>query len=47
MARLMEIFVIVNATCGIAAFILAKGLGRKFKRKITGEKEKEDEIGPK
>ncbi len=39
MARLMELFVIVNAACGIAAFLLAKGLIQKARRKITGEDE--------
>ena len=40
MARVMEIFVIVNAACGITAFVLAKGLARKVKRKIVGDEER-------
>lgn len=36
MARVMEIFVIVNAACGIAAFVIAKGLAKKAIRKIKG-----------
>lgn len=39
MARVMEIFVIVNAACGIAAFLVAKGVAKKVIRKITGEDE--------
>jgi hypothetical protein len=37
MARVMEIFVIVNAACGIAAFVIAKGLINKAKKKIVGD----------
>lgn len=40
MARVMELFVIVNAACGIAAFVLAKGLIKKARRKILGEEER-------
>ena len=39
MARIMEIFVIVNAACGIAAFLIAKNVIKRAKRKITGEEE--------
>lgn len=39
MARVMEIFVIVNAACGIAAFIIAKGVWNKAKRKLNAEDE--------
>jgi len=42
MARVMELFVIVNAACGIAAFLVAKGMIKKLKRSITGEERKED-----
>lgn len=38
----MEIFVIVNAACGIAAFLVAKGMIKRAKRKITGEDERSD-----
>ena len=37
----MEVFVIVNAACGIAAFLIAKGLIKKARRKITGDERKE------
>jgi hypothetical protein len=36
----MELFVIVNAACGIAAFVIAKGMIKRAKRKITGEDER-------
>ena len=36
MARIMELFVIVNAGCGIAAFVLAKGGIKKIKRWLGG-----------
>jgi hypothetical protein len=42
MGRVMEIFVIVNAACGIAAFVVAKGLINRAKRKITREDEQSD-----
>lgn len=42
MARVMEIFVIVNAACGIAVFVTAKGLVNRAKRKITREDEQSD-----
>lgn len=42
MARVMEIFVIVNAACGIAAFVVAKGLVNRARRKIQGEDERSD-----
>lgn len=41
MTRLVEIFVLVNAACGIAAFVIAKGLVKRAKRKITGD----DDLG--
>jgi hypothetical protein len=37
MTRIVEIFVLVNAACGIAAFVIAKGFVKRAKRKITGE----------
>ncbi len=33
MVRIMEIFVIANAACGIAAFLIARGLISRAKRK--------------
>ena len=44
MARVMELFVIVNAACGIAAFVIAKGLWNRAKRKITGEEERSRQL---
>lgn len=44
MARIMEIFVIVNAACGIAAFLIAKGLIKKARKKITGEEERSRQL---
>lgn len=43
MARIMEIFVIVNAACGIAAFLIAKGLLNKGRRKANEIFRGEDE----
>lgn len=37
MTRIVEIFVLINAFCGIAAFVIAKGLWRRFKRKMIPE----------
>ena len=37
MARVMELFVIVNAGCGIAAFLLARGAIKKVKRQFGAE----------
>lgn len=34
MARIMEIFVILNAACGIGAFLIARGVIRRGKRKL-------------
>lgn len=42
MARVMELVVIVNGACGIAAFILAKGLWQKGKNKVMGEEKKKE-----
>lgn len=42
MARVMELFVIVNAACGIAAFVIAKGLVNKARKKIAGEEDDRD-----
>lgn len=42
MARVMELFVIINAACGIAAFVIAKGLINKARKKIIGEDERSD-----
>ena len=46
MARVMEIFVIVKATCGIAAFLLAKG-GVKWVKKKFGIAKPDPEDTPK
>jgi hypothetical protein len=35
--RIVEIIVAVNALCGIAAFVIARGLIGKTRRKIFGE----------
>lgn len=37
MARVMEIFVTLNAVCGVAAFLLARGALNKAKRKFRNE----------
>lgn len=39
MARVVEIFVLVNAVCGITAFVIAKGIAKKVKRRVVGEEE--------
>jgi hypothetical protein len=39
MARVMEIFVIVNAACGIGAFLIARGAIKKMRRKLGLEEE--------
>lgn len=35
MVRIMEMFVIANAACGIAAFLIARGLIERAKRKAS------------
>jgi hypothetical protein len=45
--RIMEIFVIVNAACGIAAFMIARGLIRKVKQKTREIVYNDEEEPPK
>lgn len=41
MARVMELFVIVNAACGIFAFLLARGAIKKVRRELgLGDEQK-------
>ena len=44
MARVMELFVIVNAGCGIAAFLLARGAIKKVKRQFGVEDERKKQL---
>jgi hypothetical protein len=37
--RIVEIILAINALCGIAAFVIARGLIRKMRRKVFGELE--------
>lgn len=46
MARIMELFVIVNAACGIAAFVIAKGMINKTKRKFRAIIDDNEEDNP-
>lgn len=46
MARVMEIFVIVNAACGVAAFLLARG-GIKWVKRQFGIAKPDPEDRPK
>lgn len=43
MARVMELFVIVNAGCGIAAFLLARGAIKKVKRQLGIDEQRRQE----
>lgn len=42
MARVMELFVIINAACGIAAFLIARGAINKVKRRISDDEERRE-----
>lgn len=41
MVRLVEILVAINAACGIAAFLLARGAIKRVKRELGLEDDKE------
>jgi hypothetical protein len=44
--RIVEILVAVNAACGIAAFLAARGLIRRGRRKLGLDEEEQKEIQP-
>lgn len=44
--RIVEILVAVNAACGIAAFLLARGAIRRAKEKLGLEEEKRSDESP-
>ena len=47
MIRIVEILVAVNAACGIAAFLLARGAIKRVKRELGFEDEpKQKELSP-
>lgn len=42
MIRIVEILVAVNAACGIAAFLIARGAVRKVKRELGLDQEQRE-----
>lgn len=37
MVRIVEILIAANAVCGIAAFLIARGVVRKVQRRMLGD----------